>query len=513
MKLRRNRSAAGSDDSAAEIERDQTPPLDERWADDLGNDNLANDDFPGDVEPASALDLASPKRLWAWAIVITLVGLAIRGLWFYNFQDQLALRLGPDGDVYLGQARAFLAGGLGNPEAPGIANIDREVLAPGYGLFLAGLWSFLPRGDVLALTTHVQLIAFAAQSLLVALTTLITFAISRRYLFGFTSLIPPVLLTASIAVIEMTNMFAYETPLMFLLTTATWLLLIAHEHSDGEKSSRYLLASMLAALLLGAAIVAQPRVAIAIPFLIWWAVRGINWEHALMFALVVVVLPMAWIARDYAQFDRFVPISIAPQESLYIDNIAPDAGDGVADGAAPPGCPRSDLTSSTITDRFDWGDCMQQAGVEQISSNPDTAAMAVPGRLAALTTPWNPEYSSGKYSSARWGYQELIPQSVRDDPTYKTSFDILAIVFMILYAAAALVGVWILWAEGVGSGGRLLTIALVTLPLVHLLFHAEGRFRIPLLPLILIALTLGLLQFFELLRGNPDGVRGQTRNT
>lgn len=479
---------------------------------------LAEEDFApdgDDHEPPRALDLASPRRLWAWAVVIALVGLAVRGLWFYNYQDVLALRLGPDGDVFLGQARAFFAGGLGNPEAPGIANVDREILAPGYGLFLAGLWSFVPRADVLALTTQVQLIAFVAQSVLVALTTLMTFAIARRYLFGFTALIPPALLTASIAVIEMTNMFAYETPLMFLLTAAIWLLLIAHEHADDEKSSRYLLVSMLAALLLGAAIVTQPRVGIAIPFLIWWSVRGINWEHALLFALVVIVLPMAWIARDYAQFDRFVPISIAPQESLYIDNVAPSEGDGVADDATPPGCPRSDLTSSTFTDRFDWGDCMQQAGVEQITSEPDKAALAIPDRLASLMTPWNPEYASGKYSSSRWGYQELIPQSVRDDPTYKTSFDILAVVLMILYAGFVLTGVWILWAEGVGSGGRLLTILVITLPLVHLLFHAEGRFRIPLLPLIMIALTLGLLQFFELLRRNPDGVRdrgGDTEN-
>lgn len=476
---------------------------------------LAEEEFApaDDRERPRALDLASPRRLWAWAVVIALFGLAIRGLWFYNFQDQLALRLGPDGDVYLGQARAFLAGGLGNPAAPGIANIDREMLAPGYGLFLAGLWSLVPRADVLALTTQVQLIAFATQSVLVALTTLMTFAISRRYLFGFTALIPPALLTASIAVIEMTNMFAYETPLMFLLTATNWLLLIAHEHADDEKSSRFLLVSMLSALLLGAAIVAQPRVAVAVPFLIWWAVRGINWEHALVFALVALVLPAVWIARDYAQFDRLVPISVAPQESLYIDNVAPFEGDGVAEDAAPPGCPRSDLTSSTIGDRFDWGDCMQQAGVEQITSEPDTAVLAVPDRLASLFTPWNPEYASGKYSSARWGYQDLIPQSVRDDPTYKTSFDIIAIVFMILYAAAVLAGVWILWAEGVGSGGRLLTILLVTLPIVHVLFHAEGRFRVPVLPLMLIALTLGSLQFFELLRRNPDGARDRERDT
>lgn len=504
MKLRRNRAAAESDDLAAEAQRDESPPDDDLWAD---------EEVESEPEPASALDLASPKRLWTWAVVITLFGLAIRALWFYNYQDQLALRLGPDGDVYLGQARAFLAGAVGNPAAPGIANIDREMLAPGYGLFLAGLWSFIPRADVLALTTDVQLIAFTTQSILVALTTLLTFAIARRYLFGFTALIPPALLTASIAVIEMTNMFAYETPLMFLLTAAIWLLLVAHEHADDEKSSRYLLVSMLGALLLGAAIVMQPKIAVAIPFLTWWAVRGINWEHALLFAMVVLVLPATWIARDFTQFDRLVPIAVGPQESLYIDNIEPFEGDGVAEGAAPPGCPRTELTSPDVGDRFDWGDCMQQAGVEQISSDPGTAALAVPDRLASLVTPWNPEYSSGLYSSARWGYQDLIPQTVRDDPTYKTSFDILAIIFMILYAAAVLAGVWILWAEGTGSGGRLLTILIISLPLVHLLFHGEGRFRIPALPLLMIALTLGSLQFFELLRRSPDGVRDSGADT
>lgn len=473
---------------------------------------VAEEEFSVDPPPR-ALDLASPRRLWAWAIFIAIVGLAVRGLWFYNFKDELAMRLGPDGDVYIGQARAFLAGGIGNPEAPGIANVDREMLAPGYGLLLAGLWLLVPRADVLALTSDVQLIAFGTQSLLVALTTLMTFAIARRYLFGFSALVPPVLLTASIAVIDMTNMFAYEAPLMFLLTAAIWLLLISHEHRENENSSRFLLVTMLAALTFSAAILMQPRVIVALPFLIWWSVRGIDWEHALVFAIVALLLPVGWVMRDYAQFDRVVPISIGPQESLYIDNVEPFTGDGVAQGESPPACPRSDLNSPDFADRFAWGDCMQQAGIDQLASDPATAATAVPDRLGALFTPWNPEYSSGVYSSSKWGYQDLVPQSIRDDSTFDTAFDVLAVVLMALYVAAALAGLWILWLEGVASGGRLVTILVLSLPIVHLLFHAEGRFRIPVLPILMIALTLGSLQFFELLRRNPDEVRDRDSTT
>lgn len=505
MKLRRNRPTAEIEDPAVDPERDETPPLDDLWDD----DGFVDDD----QEPPKALDLASPKRLWSWAIVIALLGVTVRALWYYNFQDAMPLRLGPDGDTFLGQARVFLAGGVTDPSAPGMINADREILAPGYGLFLAALWSILPRSEVLALTSQTELIAFVTQSLLVALSTLMTFAISRRFLFGFTALIPPALLTASIAVTEMSNMFAYETPLLFLLTAMVWLLLIAQEHADDEHSSRYLLLTMLAGLAFSAAILMQPRVIVALPFLIWWAVKAVNWEHALVLILVALILPVGWTARNYAQFERLVPISIGPQESLYIDNVDPSVGDGVAQGAAPPGCPRTELTSRRIDDRFDWGDCMQQAGVELITANPATAAAAIPGRLGALFTLWNPDYASGQYTSARWGYQNLIPQSVRNDPAYDTSFDIAAILLMIAYAALTIAGLWILFAEGPGSGGRLLAIFVISLPLVHLVFHGEGRFRVPVLPFILIALTLGALQVLDLLRRSRDRKRDGALST
>ncbi|MBK5230320.1 MAG: hypothetical protein JJE27_04010, partial [Thermoleophilia bacterium] len=64
---------------------------------------------------------------------------------------------------------------------------------------------------------------------LVGATTWMTFALARRVLFGVTALLPPLILTASIALIDVPNLFADETLLAFLLTASVLLLVKAHE--------------------------------------------------------------------------------------------------------------------------------------------------------------------------------------------------------------------------------------------------------------------------------------------
>jgi hypothetical protein len=452
-------------------------------------------------------EASSPRRLWGWAIFIALAGIAARALWYVQYKEDLPLRAGPDGDIYLGQAKAILNGSIGDPNATGLASVYCEAFAPGYAMFMAGLWSAVPRGDVFRNADYALLIVYATQWVLAGLTTLMTFALARRVLFGWSALVPVVIVTLSIALVDMPNMFAYETLLAFLLTGAVLLLIKSHSEELPELSERpwqerpprnwQWLYVLFAGIALSAAILVQPRVAIFLPFAAWWLVRAARGRYAILFLVFALVLPGAWIARGYAHFNQLVPISINPEASLYMDNVDPVGGMGYVAEATPPQCNRDWLFAQDLQQHFVWGHCMVRAGANLVVDQPGESARAVPDRLVALFSPWNPDYARGQYSSDKWGYQDAIPQSARDDTTYKQAAHVLVIILMSLYALMMLVGIYGLWLEGPGSAPRIIAIPLIVLPLIHLFFHAENRFRLPVLPLIAIAITLGVVTTWD----------------
>ncbi|MGH2906705.1 MAG: hypothetical protein ACRDKI_08030 [Solirubrobacterales bacterium] len=453
---------------------------------------------------------ASPRRLWGWAIFIAVAGVAARATWYVHFKEDLPLRAGPDGDIYMGQAKAILNGSIGNPDATGLATVYREAFAPGYALFVAGLWLPLPRGDVFRGADYTLLVVFAVQWLLAGFTTLMTFALARRVLFGWSALAPPVIVSLSIALVDMPNMFAYETLLAFLLTATALLLVKAHDDPLPPGPLRYWQepdpprraqwsATLLAGVTLSAALLVQPRLIVLLPFAAWWLWRAAAGRFAALFVVVALVLPGAWMARNYSHFETFAPISINPQASLYMDNVDPVGGTGYVPDAAPPQCSRSVLYEPDLKQHFEWGRCMQSAGFNEITSHPADSALAIPDRFAALFSVWNPAFARGTYSSDKWGYQNLPPASVRDDPTYADALQIAAIVLMVLYVLMTLTGLYVLWLEGPGSVPRMIALPVIVLPLVHVIYHAENRFRLPVLPLIAISITLGVLAVWDAL--------------
>jgi hypothetical protein len=459
-----------------------------------------------DISPS---DVVSPRRLWGWAIVIALAGVAARALWYLNFKDDLPLRPGPDGYVFIGQAKSFLAGAISDPNANGLATAYKEAFPPGYGLFLAGLWAALPRADVLADADYVWLTAFAAQWLLAGLTTLMTFALARRVLIGYSALIPPVLLTLSVALIDLPNAFAYETLLVFLITATVMLLVKAHDAAalrwrEGLQRAAPTLLSVLAGLTLSAAILTQPRVAILLPFATWWLVRAAGGRHAVVFLVIALLLPGAWIARDYSLFGRVVPISIDSQASLYEDNVDPVGGKGFTPGAMPPQCRSDWINSPLLTEHFVWANCMTRAGANEIIDHPSKSALAIPDRLAAMISPWNPAYARGNYSSNLWGYQDVVPRAVRNDTTFIQAEDVLVVVFLVLYAGFALIGLYALWAEGPGAPARLIATTIIVVPIAQFVFHGENRSRILLLPFLLISITLGIVAAWDFFASQRD---------
>ena len=485
----------GSDDAdyaEATTVYDESPEWQEFWPDETdGDEGRTTQVMPTLPEAESG---PSARQLWSLAILIALAGVALKAGWYLMFPGAWAWRLGPDGATYLAQATGYLHGAITDPSAGPLAPILREAFPPGYPLFLTALIAPFTDESIRSQNEALLMTIRGAQWALAAGVTLMTFALARRVLFGYTALIPPLLLTISIAWIDMPSLLAYETLLAFLLT-ASILLVVKLKESSRAPRVAY---AILAGIAFSYGIVVQPRIAVVLPFVALWLLRAAPRRWTALFVAVALLAPAAWIVRGELVFHKFVPISINGQASLYLDNVDPIGGAGFVRRAAPPECPRTQLYTGPIRDRFAWASCMQTAGINQIINDPGRAALAVPDRLAALISPWNPTYARGTYASESWDYHYLVPAATRNSPTFKTLDGIALIVWLALYAGLILLGIATLWVEGPGSAARLLAIPLITLPLIHLIWHAENRFRLPIMPLMMIAWTLGALSLLDL---------------
>lgn len=516
----------------------------------------------------------SSRELWLVAGLITLLGLVGRIVWYKHYNAALFLRVGPDGMGNFNQAVDQLRDVYGTGGGEPIPEVYRDYLPPGYPLFLATLWKLIPLHGVVGEREFWIAAVRAArvvQWLLAAGVTLMSFALARRVLFGYTALLPPLLLTASIAMVDVPNLLAAETLLAFLLTASVLLLVKAREegvaaadsaelarvyaaeqaeraeqaareeatllldqiaphdeldphfeqddfvaHDQFDDASRWAaldepppedrgrdltgLWVLLSGFALSYAILTQPRFVLFVPFAVIWAARALPRGHAVAFLIVTLLLPAGWIARNYAEQSRIMPLSISAQSALYEDNVDPIGDDGTSHGAAPAACPREMLTSSDQAVRQEWADCMFREGLDQIAAHPRDSLAAAGDRLAAMFSPWNADYARGGYASEFFSYPEIVPRETREDPAYRTTRDWLNVLWILAYAALLLAGALALWAEGAGSPARLMAMPMIALPIALLAYHGENLHRLPLLPFISISITLGMLSLVDALK-------------
>ncbi len=90
---------------------------------------------------------------------------------------------------------------------------------------------------------------------------------------------------------------------------------------------------LTAGLTFSYALITQPRVAIMLPFAAAWLATALPWRFAIRLVLIALLLPAVWIARDYALYEEFIPISLGGPASLYQDNVDPLTADGFAAAA------------------------------------------------------------------------------------------------------------------------------------------------------------------------------------
>lgn len=402
------------------------------------------------VRSPAAIDRATPARLWVWAAFIALVGIAARVIWFVQFEHQLPFGFDLSA-AYSGHAWAL------EPSfrhAVGDLSINpyelTQAFAPGYGAMLRGLVE--AAGGATASAHDVAVELLIVQSALVAFSTLLTFALARRVLFGWAALVPPVLITLSIALIELPGGLAPQIPLMFLIVFGVWLVTLMRERLPEGRGPAAVAITMLAGFTLGASILFNPAALLLVPLILWWAFRGLGSEHATLLLVAAVLIPATWLAVAQTQLTDGIPTTQA------------------------------------------------QTWIERDAGNVPNSLETVGNRVYAIATPWNARFARGPYASTNWNYEWIIPQSIRADTNYVAITRGLIAFFMVLMVVLAVLGLTELFAEGAGSAERLLALPVIALPFATF-FSANGNLlRIPMLPFLAISMTLGWTWLIENLR-------------
>jgi len=396
----------------------------------------ANTPLVKTVRSPAAIDRATPARLWGWCAFIVLVGIAARVVWFMEFEYELPFAIeNSPGNGHLWALVVSLSEG-----APSSFELTRA-FGPGYGGLVRGLRELAGGSGASAHALMLNLLV--VQTGLIALATLLTFALSRRVLFGFTALVPPILVTMSIALIELPGGLAPQIPLMFLVILGIWQVTILREKLPNGTNPKLVLLTISAGFTLGAAILFNPAVLLLVPFVLWWAFRGLGSDHAVLLLVAVVLLPASWFAVIQTQTANGIPTDQA------------------------------------------------SAWIQQDAGNLPDSLETLGNRVYSIATPWNARFARGTYSSTNWNYEWILPLSVRSDSNYQAITRGLVAVFMITSVVLILLGLLALFAEGAGSAARLLALPVVTLPFATILSADGNTLRIAALPFLMIALTLG----------------------
>lgn len=407
---------------------------------------MANTPLVKTVRTHAAIDRATPARLWGWCAFIVLVGIAVRVVWFVQFEYELPfpVAMTMTGHGWAGAQDAFFG-----DVAPASGDLTRA-FAPGYGGLTLGLAELA--GGSTATPHKLAINLLIVQTGLIALATLITFALARRVLFGYAALVPSILITLSIALIELPGGLAPQIPLMFLIILAIWQITILRERLPDGTNPKLVLLTISAGFTFGAAVLFNPAALLLVPLVLWWAFRGLGTDHAVLFLVAVVLLPASWLAVIQTQTVDGIP---ADQASAWIQQ---DAGN---------------LPNSLET---------------------------LGNRVYSVATPWNARFARGTYASENWNYEWILPLSIRSDSNYLAITRGLIALFMILFVGLIFLGILALCAEGAGSAARLLALPVITLPFATILSADGNTLRIAALPFLMIALTLGWVWLSEKFR-------------
>ncbi|MBI5045986.1 MAG: glycosyltransferase family 39 protein, partial [Candidatus Niyogibacteria bacterium] len=174
-------------------------------------------------------------------------------------------------------------------------------VGPGYELFLAAIYFLFGR--------HYEA-AWIINALLHALSALLVFLIAKEIFKEaggfFIGAVASAFIAFSPDLITMSGMLMTETLGVFLITLSIYLF---WRYVNGVAKSAGLL--FFTALVFGFAVMVRtPAALLFLPFA-YYFIRENNWKHFLIFTVILILLFMPWIVRNYYVYRAFIPTNLA----------------------------------------------------------------------------------------------------------------------------------------------------------------------------------------------------------
>jgi hypothetical protein len=447
-------------------------------------------DLPDGAEPSEPVDAVlvdaeRPTRFWLWVGVATGVGLVVRVLWvawghkqpwtdhgFATYDParylQYAEQIGK-GHGYTSPFR-IRHGQVGGPPTPGDPT---SYYPPGYPWFL-GIIDWWCRH--LGLKHQVVLVAELVQAVLGAATAALGALVARRLVGAQAGIVAAFALALYPNLVFHTGTLLGETLYDFLFLA--FLAILCCRPPAGLTARWVALAGVPFAL----AIMVRPISLALLPLLlvIWWRELG-EWRvplrHLGVLVLVVLAAVVPWTIRNQVRMHALVPLSTNTGDNLCIGHSA------AANGK---------FTVRVVDDPCQVDEGVQYGAASEVRADKEKRTIAIdaikhdPGREGWLL--WRRVY----FTFIRDGDHDgvLAAESYRRDRwiSYGTETKLmyLADVAYWVTCAVGVTGLVLLVLRRRPDAWLLLSSAVVT-AVVPLAFFGDSRFKVPVMPLLLVA--------------------------
>lgn len=461
---------------------------------------------------AGSLRVAQPApRRWTPIAIILVLALFVRGVAMWEARSA---RLVLDEQLYVLRANALLDGKgfvgsyqswVRHPGSPYVADLPQYPGAyqpPGYVIFIAA---------VMGLTGRSILAVKAVQVVLSTLTVLVVYWIGRSWFDQRRGLVAAGICALYPNLIAFSHYLWTETFFIFLLVLAVWSL-------TRTRQTAGIVSCVLAGLLLGCAALTRSAIVYFLPvLLIWFVVTNAAQRHKALVGAAVVLATLVgtiapWTARNYRLYDALVLLDINGSVNFWRGN-APNTFKPERDGqrcyydppfhgiAINPVGLQSERVLTSLAKRelgIDYPtdlqvlDFAKRAAWDYIRADPVAFIHRAGIKLVDM---WNP--TSFLIRHFRLGAYGPV------DPIVEFVITWAAVITYALVMLLGLIG-WYFWRRD----GRAWLVLLLVLFFcaVHAVAFGLTRFRLPLMPFIILAAAHAVCLAYDALWHEEEGV-------
>ncbi len=384
---------------------------------------------------------------------------------------------GPDGPTYDRAGWDLATRGVMSPDVAGL-----PYWPPGYPLVVAG--HYLVAG-------HHPYAVKLSQIVLIGLLTWLTFRLAERVGGPKTALFAGVGMSLSLVWLALSHPLMYEPWQAALLVVA----LLALLHAE---RSATLWPIVGAGVALGGAAAMQDKFLTLVPLLaIWLALSSEHHQRRRIAAPLLLLTGAALVVAPLVVRNKVVygePYVLANNHGInFVIGNGPDATGGyVGDASIPPSCSDALAKSAGI----DRDRSLTSCSIRYAVAHPVHTISLWPGKLARF---WAP-FVGPRFEEVNWqhffDWRRPLPDSVRSSGWFRT-LDVGLSAIWALFG----VGLLVLGAAVLLRANRrtaiLLLIPIGWLMAVHVASFGDPRFRIPILPLVWICQSAGLIYLLE----------------